>query len=63
VGVLDPVPQSPGVEPTDRIITLTSCNPVYTASERIIVYGVYDTWYPRAGGAPSEIAAIVGAAS
>ena len=63
VGVLDPVPQAPGVEPTDRIITLTSCNPVYTASERIILYGVYDTWYPRAGGAPSEIAAIVGAAS
>lgn len=63
VGVLNPVPQAPGVEPTDRIITLTSCNPVYTASERIIVYGVFDTWYPRAGGAPSEIAALVGGSS
>jgi sortase A len=63
VGVLDPVPQTPGVEPTDRIITLTSCNPVYTASERIVVYGVYDTWYPRAGGAPAEIAALVAAVS
>ena len=63
VGVLAPVPQAAGVEPTDRIITLTSCNPVFTANERIILYGVYDTWYPRAGGAPAEIAAVVGAAS
>jgi sortase A len=59
VGVLAPVPQAPGVQPTDRILTLTSCNPVYTASERIVVYGVYDTWYPRAGGAPAEIATLV----
>ncbi len=61
VGVLAPVPQVPGVAPTDRILTLTSCNPVYTASERIVVYSLYDTWYPRAGGAPAEIAAIVAA--
>ena len=61
VGVLAPVPQAPGVQPTDRILTLTSCNPVYTASERIVVYGVYDTWYPRAAGAPAEIAALVAA--
>jgi sortase A len=58
VGVLDQVPQLAGVQPTDRIITLTSCNPVYTADERIIAYGVYDTWWPRAGGAPPEIAGI-----
>ena len=59
VGVLDPVPQSPGTVPTDRVLTLTSCNPVFTASERIIVYALYDTWYPRAGGPPPEIAALV----
>ncbi len=61
VGVLDPVPQVPGAEPLDRIITITSCNPVYSVSERVIAYGVYDTWYPRAGGAPAEIAALVSA--
>ena len=59
VGVLDPVPQVPGASPTDRLITLTSCNPETTAAERIVVYGVYDTWYPRAGGPPPEIAALV----
>jgi hypothetical protein len=26
------------------------------------VYGVYDTWYPRSGGAPAEIAGVVTAA-
>lgn len=59
VGVLDPVPQMAGVAPTDRIITLTSCNPLHSVSERIIAYGVYDTWYPRSGGAPDEIAHLM----
>ena len=62
VGVLAPVPQFPGVEPTDRILTLTSCNPIYTANERIIAYALYDTWYPRAAGVvPDEIAGLVAA--
>ena len=63
VGVLDPVPQVAGVAPTDRMLTLTSCNPVFTADERIIVYSLYDTWYPRAGGPPAEIAPLVQAAA
>ncbi|CAN5452906.1 hypothetical protein BH10ACT7_BH10ACT7_25190 [soil metagenome] len=63
VGVLDPVPQSPGATATDRIITLTSCNPKLTAAERIIVYGVYDTWYPRDGGAPPELSGVVSASA
>lgn len=62
VGVLNPVPQVAGATPVDRIITLTSCNPEHSISERLIAYGVYDTWYPRAGGAPPEIATVVQAA-
>jgi len=58
VAVLNPVPQFDGAIASDRILTLTSCNPIYTANERIIAYAVYDTWYPRSEGAPSEIAAI-----
>ena len=58
VEVLEPVPTIIGQDPTDRIITITSCNPPLTAAERIAAYGVYDTWYPRAGGPPPEIAAI-----
>jgi sortase A len=59
VEVLEAVPSVPGLAPADRIITLTSCNPPLTAAERVIAYGVYDTWYPRAGGPPEEIAAMV----
>jgi sortase A len=60
VGVIDPVPQVAGAAPTDRIITLTSCNPLYIASERIIAYGVLTNWQPRSAGAPAEIAGLVG---
>lgn len=58
VGVLNAVPQVPDASPTDRILTLTSCNPITTAAERVIAYAVYETWYPRAGGPPSEIAGV-----
>jgi sortase A len=61
VGVIAPVPQNDGVTPVDRLMTLTSCNPRYTAAERIIAYTVYESFYPRADGPPSEIAATVGA--
>ncbi len=57
--VLEAVPNIVGGTATDRIITITSCNPPLTAAERIISYGVYETWYPRAGGPPPEIAGLV----
>ncbi len=59
VGVLNPVPQADGVEATERFITLTTCNPFFSTAERIIAYGVYDSFYPRAGGVPAEIASNV----
>jgi sortase A len=59
VDVLEPVPQFPGVSSTDRVITMTSCHPKFSAAERIIAFGVFDSWYPRAGGAPAEIATLV----
>jgi sortase A len=59
VGVLEPVPQMEGATSTDRLITLTSCHPYFSAAERIIAYGVFDSWYPRASGAPAEIADLV----
>lgn len=59
VQVLEAVPNIVGGTATDRIITITSCNPPLTAAERIVSYGVYDTWYPRAGGPPPEIAGFV----
>jgi len=59
VDVIEPVPTFPGVAATDRVITMTSCHPKFSAAERIIAYGVFDSWYPRAGGAPTEISTLV----
>lgn len=59
VSVLQPVPDAPDVSATsgDRLITLTSCNPMFTAQERIVAYGVFDSWQPLSAGAPAELAA------
>lgn len=63
VGVLEPVPQAPGVPAGDRLITLTSCNPMFSAAERIIAYGVLEHWQPASAGMPSELADIREAAA
>ena len=59
VQVIDPVPWTTDVDPVDRLITLTSCNPLYSTAERIIAYGVLESWQPRSAGPPAEIAATV----
>ncbi|GAA4266066.1 class E sortase [Frondihabitans peucedani] len=61
IQVLQQVPDAPTVSTTskDRLITLTSCNPKYSAAERIIAYGVLTSWQPLSAGAPGEITKIV----
>lgn len=59
VGVIDAVPQGIGEQAGQRLITLTSCNPLYSTAERIIAYGVLDTWQPNSAGPPAAIAADV----
>ncbi len=39
VGVLDPVPGHPHARPRHRLITLITCDPPWTGTHRIIVYG------------------------
>jgi sortase A len=59
VDVLNAFPKM-NVDASDfRVITLTSCHPKFSEAERVIAYGVYEGWYPRAGGPPTEIAQIV----
>ncbi len=60
VSVLWPVPRTQNVTPTDRLITITTCNPPWHAAERVITYGVFDSWQPLSAGAPSAIATAVG---
>lgn len=60
--VLLPVPTQPDAIPTESFLTMTSCNPMYGAQERIIGYSVLDRWQPISAGPPAEIAAQVAAA-
>ncbi len=53
--VIAPVPNQPGVEPTERFITLTTCHPMFSARERYIVHGVLDYWAPLDEGVPAEL--------
>ncbi|MFC5930624.1 class E sortase [Cryobacterium melibiosiphilum] len=61
VGVIAPVPNAPDAAAVDRIITLTSCNPLYSTAERIIAYGVFESWQPTSAGAPADLAPIIAA--
>lgn len=60
MSVLNEVPRFSGIEPGERILTMTSCHPRFSEAERIIAYAVFDDWYPRDGGPPSEISHLVG---
>ncbi|GAB3615594.1 hypothetical protein GCM10027416_01510 [Okibacterium endophyticum] len=55
VEVLNPVPQADVVETTDALITLTSCNPMFSTAERIIAYGVFESWQPLSAGEPPAL--------
>ena len=57
VGVIAPVPGDPARRPTERMITLTTCHPMFSARERFIVHGVLDYWAPTSDGIPAELAA------
>lgn len=39
LGVVDPVPGKPGARPTEHLITLTTCNPWWSSTQRMIVTG------------------------
>ena len=44
VGVIAPVPDAPRTGATQRLITLTTCDPPYHAQEREIAYGVLEAF-------------------
>jgi sortase A len=47
VSVAAPVPEHPRANPTKRLITLTTCNPKYSAAQRLIVFGRLISTTPR----------------
>jgi sortase A len=57
VEVTAPVPFHPKRRPTERLITLTTCHPKYSAAERMIIFGRLSTARPRAQAATGAGAA------
>ncbi len=47
IEVTSPVPFHPGRKPKQRLITLTTCHPKYSAAQRLIVFGRLDHQTPR----------------
>ena len=56
VWVLDPVPGKPAQLPTRQLITLTTCNPRWASTQRLIVFGHLDQTQPAAEGRPPALA-------
>jgi sortase A len=57
VEVTYPVPRHKDAVPKDRLITLTSCNPKYSARTRIIVFGRLDDTRLKTAGQPPALEA------
>ncbi|GAA4169430.1 class E sortase [Gryllotalpicola koreensis] len=57
VAVLDPVPKQQGVQASDRLLTMTTCNPPYHTVERLISYAVLESFSKTP---PAAIASEVG---
>ena len=56
--VLLPVPTMKDVPASTAYITLTSCSPMYSTAERIIAYGVFESFTPRTAGEPESLQAV-----
>lgn len=55
VEVLADVPAMPAAQTGERYITLTACSPLYSLAERIVAYGLFEGFQPRAEGAPASL--------
>lgn len=55
VDVLLPVPQQMDVPAGTPYITLTSCSPMFAMTERIVAYGVFESYTPREAGPPASL--------
>lgn len=53
VQVVAPVPDQPGVKPTEAWLTMTACHPKYSAAQRYVVFAQLVKTYPHAEGLPA----------
>jgi sortase A len=52
--VVAPVPDQPGAKPSQKFMTLTTCNPKWDNYQRLIVHAVWLREQPRSAGLPAE---------
>ncbi len=55
VGVVLPVPNEPEAEPTEKLITLTTCHPRWASTYRLIYWGHLESVMSKAAGTPNEL--------
>jgi sortase A len=55
VWVIEPVPGKPKETPTRQLITLTTCNPRWASTARLIVFGHLTSTQPTAEGRPPAL--------
>jgi len=53
--VLAPVPAFPEYKGKERLMTLTACNPMFSARERYVIYAELTEWRPASEGPPDAI--------
>jgi len=65
LSVAYPVPDQPNPDatPTQRVLTFTSCNPRYSAAQRIVIHALLESEQPTADGPPPALAGYRLAAS
>ncbi|SCL16232.1 sortase A [Micromonospora rhizosphaerae] len=55
VEVVAPVPMEPGAKPTEKLLTLTTCNPKFDNYQRLIVHARLDHVLAKSAGRPPEL--------
>ena len=58
VEVIAPVPQHPGVQPTQAWLTMTACHPRFSANQRYVVFAKLARSIPRADGLAASYMAV-----
>jgi sortase A len=58
VEVIAPVPERPGATPEAAVMTMTSCHPKYSATQRYVTFSHLVKVIPRSDGLPAEYTAV-----
>lgn len=55
VDVIAANPFDPSAPATERLLTLTTCHPLFSTRERYIVHAEFTYWAPKTAGTPAEM--------